>query len=238
VRAIGNLVFVNLAPEPAPIEEQFSPGLMAELEAVSGHFSSEAVFARIPARYNWKLNFENILDYNHVPYVHPKSFQPLLPGGVRAPVPTLDRSTGRAGLRDLSVSTSSPYTLAHQPWHDLVERFGSDDRYYNFYLYPNVNFLSIAGLVFLIQQFDPVAPGRTDVLFTLMTARETRRIPALPAILWGHLKGEKRVLDEDMLLLEALQASLHADGAPAQHGAYESRLVDVARIYHGLMEAA
>lgn len=238
VRAIGNLVFVNLSSDPMPIEEQFRPELMAELENISGYFSSEAVFARIPARYNWKLNFENILDFNHVPYVHPRSFQPLLPGGVRAPVPTLDETTGRAGLRDLSVSTSSPYKLASQPWHDLVERFGTEDRYYNFYLYPNVNFISIAGLVFLIQQFDPVAPDRTDVLFTLMTAREKRRIPALPAILWGHLKGEKRVLDEDVVLMEALQASLYADGAPARHGAYESRLVDVARIYQGLMGGA
>jgi hypothetical protein len=152
-------------------------------------------------------------------------------------VPTLDETTGQAALRDLSVSTFSPYTLTPQPWHSMVQRFGDSDSYYNFYLYPNVNFLSLAGYVFLIQQFEPVAPGRTDVLFTLMTARETRRMPAMPAILWGHLKGEKRVLDEDMLLLEKLQASLNPHSAHAQHGAYEARLVDVARIYAGLMGA-
>jgi phenylpropionate dioxygenase-like ring-hydroxylating dioxygenase large terminal subunit len=235
VRAIGNLVFVNLSPTPLPIESQFRPELMAEMERMSAHFSGESIFARIPARYNWKLNFENILDYNHVPYVHPRSFQPLLPGGVRAPVPTPDEATGQAGLLDLSVSTSSPYALTPQPWHAMVDRFGDADRYYNFYLYPNVNFISLAGYVFLIQQFDPVAPDRTDVLFTLMTARETRRIPALPAILWGHMKGEKRVLDEDVRLIEKLQASLNSESAHAAHGAYEARLVDVARIYAGLM---
>jgi phenylpropionate dioxygenase-like ring-hydroxylating dioxygenase large terminal subunit len=238
VRTIGNLVFVNLSETPLPIESQFRPELMAELEEMSAHFSGETIFARIPARYNWKLNFENILDYNHVPYVHPRSFQPLLPGGVRSPAPAPDEATGKAGLRDLSVSTSSPYMLTSQPWHSMVERFGDSDRYYNFYLYPNVNFISLAGYVFLIQQFDPVAPDRTDVLFTLMTAREKRRMPAMPAILWGHLRGEKRVLDEDIALLEKLQASLNPESASAHHGAYEARLIDVARIYSGLMGEA
>ncbi len=69
-----------------------------------------------------------------------------------------------------------------------------------------------------------------------MTAREKQRIPAIPAILWGHLKGEKRVLDEDIVLLEALQKSLHSGSQRAYHGAYETQLQRVAEVYSRLMD--
>lgn len=235
---IGNLVFVCLDPDPPAIEEQFGPDVMERMAAMSSAFGAEIAFARIPARYNWKLNFENILDANHVPHVHPRSFQPLLKGLPRLPHETAPGWRPAQALRDLSFIAASPYRLEPQPWHAQVERFGGEDMYYNCYLYPNVNFISLAGYVFLIQQFDPVAPGRTDVLFTLAVAREKKRIPALPAILWGHLKGEKRVLDEDVRVLEGLQAALHEDSARAEHGAYESRLTDAAGIYARIMEGA
>ena len=231
LRTVGNFVFVNLAASPAPLETQFTPELLAELEASSAHFSNDAAFARIPARYNWKLNWENVLDTNHVPYVHPRSFLPLLPGMTAAADAAVPARPPATDVSDLSFSTRSTYKLDAQAWHAMVERFGDTDNYYNFYLYPNINFISLAGYVFLIQQFDPVAPERTDVLFTLMVARERKRIPALPAILWGHMKGEKRVLDEDIILLERLQQSLHTQDTRARHGVYESRLVDSARIY-------
>ena len=235
VQTIGNLVFVCLAPNPAPIEHQFRPELIAEIESMSAQFSDDTAFARIPAAYNWKLNFENVLDSNHVAYVHPRSFQPLLKNTDAAASAAPAARAGRASLSDLSFSAHAPYQLKPQPWHKLVERQAASDTYCNFFLYPNVNFISLAGYVFLIQQFDPVAADRTDVLFTLTTARAKKRIAAMPAILWGHLKGEKRVLDEDICLLERLQGSLHEDGAHSQHGAYESRLVDVASVYAQLM---
>lgn len=238
VETVGNLVFVCLDPSPPPIGEQFGPEVLERMRAMSAQFGAEAVTVRIPARYNWKLNFENVLDANHVPYVHPRSFQPLLKGLPRLPQETTPGWRAAESLADLSFIADSPYTLMPQPWHAQVERFGDADRYYNCYLYPNINFISLAGYVFLIQQFDPVAPDRTDVLFTLAVARERRRLPALPAILWGHLKGEKRVLDEDVAVLERLQAALHEDSPRANHGAYESRLTDVARFYARLMEGA
>jgi hypothetical protein len=92
-------------------------------------------------------------------------------------------------------------------------------------------------LVFLIQQFDPLAADITEVRFSLMTAREKQRIGALPAILWGHLKGEKRVLDEDRIVLEALQKQLHSGGRRSAHGVYETQLRRVAHVYRQLMEA-
>lgn len=240
VECIGNLVFVNLDAQPLPIEEQFSDELRQQLTQISGHFGSQAIHTAIPSAYNWKLNFENVLDYNHVPFVHPQTFRPLMQKGaeheprVPADAPRVEAAT----LRELSFAGKTPLKVQPWPWHALVDRFGMEDAYYNFFLYPNVNFISVGGYVFLIQQFDPIAPDRTDVRFTLATARPTQRIPALPAILWGHLKGEKRVLDEDKVILEALQRNLHTGGPVARHGAYEAQLHRVALVYRQWMEGA
>lgn len=248
VEVIGNLVFVNLSDDPLPLDEQFSPELQQTLHDITGHFGAQAIHANLPARYNWKLNYENVLDYNHVPYIHPKTFQPLLREGIshdsqagKAAVPaesppdTAAPLLSTAGLQAQSFWSRSPIRIEHWPWHAGVDRYGDGDYYYNFFLYPNVNFISVGGLTFLLQQFQPVAPDRTEVRFTLAAARETRRLPGLPAILWGHLKSEVAVLHEDVGHLEALQAGLHAGAPRAQHGRYEERLTSAADVYLELM---
>ena len=238
IQCIGNLVFVNLDAHPLPIEEQFSDELREQLSKISSHFGDQAICTAMPSAYNWKLNFENVLDYNHVPFVHPQTFRPLMQKGVEhEPRVSADApQVQTAALHELSFAGKTPLTIHPWPWHARVERFGSEDAYYNYFLYPNINFISVGGYVFLIQQFDPVAPDRTDVRFTLTCARPTQRIAALPAILWGHLKGEKRVLDEDRVILEALQRGLHKGGPVARHGVYEAQLHRVAMVYRQLME--
>jgi phenylpropionate dioxygenase-like ring-hydroxylating dioxygenase large terminal subunit len=245
VHAVGNLVFVNLDENPLPFDDQFSPELQRVLADITGHFGAQAVHAEVPTRYNWKLNYENVLDYNHVPYIHPKTFQPLLREGIsdeRQGLPTAvgpepaQAEPATSGLAAQSFWTRSPIRIESWPWHEQVDRYGDGDLYYNFFLYPNVNFISLGGLTFLLQQFHPLAPDRTEVRFTLCAAREKRRLPALPAILWGHLKSEVAVLHEDVGHLEALQARLHADAPRARHGAYEDRLTAAADTYLGLMD--
>lgn len=243
VEVIGNLIFVNLDPEPLPIATQFSDELRIQLAEASGHIGSQAIHAHIPGCYNWKLNFENVLDSNHVPYVHPKSFQPLIKTSLVKPqlppseiveVDAIDSAT----LASLSYMSRSPFKSQPQHWHSSVPAYGDGETYINFFLYPNVNFVSPGGRVFLVQQFDPIAADQTNVIFTLTVAREKNRIHAMPAILWGHMKGEKRVLDEDRVLLEALQSALHKDGKKAMHGAYEAQLQRVASVYLRLMAPA
>lgn len=232
---IGNLVFVNLSDSPMPIAQQFSPALIAQLEQMSGHFGALSVHADIATGYNWKLNFENVLDTHHVPFVHPKSFQPLLRTAANGedgmpPPPPAPLET----LADQSFGTSSPMEIQPWPWHAQVEPYGAPGLYHNFYLFPNVNLISIGGLVFLVQQFDPQSAGLTQVRFDLCLARERQRLP-VPAILQGHLKGEIDVLMEDVVLMEALQAGLHRGSARARHGRYEARLMAFARTYLQLL---
>ena len=238
--AIGNFLFINLSERPIGIEEQFRPQFLAKLSDISTQFDDELIHTRIGTHYNWKFNVENVMDFNHIRYLHPRTFLPLMGESkditAQIPVPALDEADlSNAKLNGLSYASETPFTIKPRPWHEKVRRYGTADVYYSFFVYPNVNFISVGGLVFLIQQFDPVSPSRTEVVFTLMTARKTTHIPAHPAVLWGQLQGQKMVLDEDVRLLERLQAGLHDGSQRAFHGAYERHLIKVARVYRELL---
>lgn len=239
VEVLGNFVFVNLDAQPLPISAQFTPELIERLTNISSFFGEVSVHVDIPTRYNWKLNFENVLDSQHVPYVHPKSFQPLIRAAQADAV--LDTGPDSLVVTDhpdpsdqllaQSWASTTHMHIAHWPWHDQVQRYGPPDTYHNHFLFPNVNFISVGGLVFLVQQFEPVSPTQTRVRFTLCTARPTGRLAALPAILRGHLKSEVDVLMEDVAYLERLQAGLHEGSPPIHHGRYEHALVGFGRAY-------
>ncbi|MBS7805547.1 Rieske 2Fe-2S domain-containing protein [Rhizobiales bacterium TNE-4] len=241
VSIIGEFVFVNLSSHPIPIESQFSAKLCDELSSISRHFGDVAVHVNIPVQYNWKLNFENVLDYNHIPYVHPKSFLPLIKKEDKSAEGNTKNEHTRFPNPDKNLiaqswNSTTAMTVAHWPWHDFVDAYGPRDTYHNFFLFPNVNFISVGGLIFLVQQFVPIAPDRTEVRFTLCAARENVKLPALPAILRGHLKSEVEVLFEDVEQIEALQRSLSEKSSTVNHGAYEHRLVSFALAYLDLMD--
>lgn len=249
VAVVGNMVFINLAESPLPIEEQFTPQFLSELARASNHFAAQAVHVNIPARYNWKLNYENVLDANHIPYIHPKSFQPLLREGAarerKSSVPPTESALAaiQAGessgamslLQAQSTLQSAPMHIEEWPWHASVDRYGDADVFHTFSVFPNVNFISPGGLTFIAQQFEPLAPGLTELRMTLTIARETRRLPGLPALLRTYLKGEAAVVNEDIAHLEALQSHLHGEAPRAQHGQYEERLRASAAAYLDLM---
>ena len=78
LKEVGNLLFVCTGDSPTPFEAQFSPDFIETLETSSSVFDGEVAYAKFKVGYNWKLNFENVLDWNHVQFIHPKSFYPLL----------------------------------------------------------------------------------------------------------------------------------------------------------------
>lgn len=245
LRTVGGLVFVNLDRDPMPLEAQFHAAFLERAEEISGVVGDDALFAKFEGRYNWKLNFENVVDWNHVPFVHSGSFASLMPTlrpaapGTRpaSPPPVPDEQIGD-DVRDLSYEARAPFDFRAWPWHEAVERCAGTNEYQNLFVYPNVNYVVMAGAVHLIQQFCPIAPDRTEVRLTMALGRRKQRLPAAPAILWGQLKAEKRVIDEDVVILEGLQRGLSEGAAPAFQGAYEHRLRRIAKVYRRLMEAA
>lgn len=245
LHCVGNLVFVNLAENPPSIETQFHAKFLKRLEEVSAFLDDEILFGKFTGAYNWKLNFENVNDWNHVPFVHSQSFAPLMQSlresrgatlGNAAP-PLVDEELSD-DIRDLSYETRAEFDLKNWPWHDAVERFTPENAYHNFFIYPNVNFITLGGTTFLAQQFCPVAADKTEVRLTMTSGRKKKKIPAMPAILWGHMKAEKAVIDEDIVVLEGLQKNLRNDEQSAFHGGYETRLLAIAKTYLRLLDEA
>jgi len=243
LRIVGGLVFVNLDRNPLPFESQFHDDFVDAMTKVSDVVGNDAMFAKFQGSYNWKLNFENVVDWNHVPFVHASSFAPLMPtlapGASRdrpacpPPVPDDEISDD---LRDLSYEARAPFDFREWPWQDAVERCGGTREYINLFIYPNVNYVVMAGAVHLIQQFCPVAADRTEARLTMALGRRKQRLPAAPAILWSQLKAEKRVIDEDVAVFEGLQRGMRDEWPRPFHGHYEYRLRRVAKVYRRMME--
>jgi phenylpropionate dioxygenase-like ring-hydroxylating dioxygenase large terminal subunit len=247
VRQVGNLLFVNLSDTPLPFEDQFSADLISTMEQASLHFDSDVAYAHFHERYNWKLNFENVLDYNHVQFIHPKSFFPILRQRLNAennqlelsprirPIQAQLDADSPIDLRELSYHSHSPLDVKVDWWASQVDRYGSIDDYYNWFIYPNVNFCSVHGRMFLIQQFIPMAPGISEYHLWVMTARRHDRRAQFTPLLWALIKAEKRVIDEDAVALEQLQKKMHSDADRCQHGIYEAHIVRMMRWYANAM---
>jgi phenylpropionate dioxygenase-like ring-hydroxylating dioxygenase large terminal subunit len=238
LECIGNMMFVNLDADPLPIDAQFHREFLDQLAHVSSFFDDEVLIAKFGANYNWKLNFENVLDFNHVSFIHPRGLASYLPTLVPEPGAKIERSAPPVpndslgtDLRDLSFETGLSMTIRPWPWHDQVARFSTDERYYNWFLYPNVNFFSMGAVIFQMQQYVPVAADRIEYVLWVQMARQEHRSPATPAILWSQARTEKIVVNEDAVVLEALQRGLTSGASPAFQGAYETRLRTMARVY-------
>lgn len=238
LRCVGGLVFVHLDPSPPPLEDQFHAAYLDTLEAMSGHAGIDAMFAKFTGEFNWKLNFENVVDWNHVAFVHAASFAKLtsasqrsLGGAVAAVAPPVPDDGIGDDLRDLSFESRGAFDWTPWPWHDLVERCAGAKEYVNLFIYPNVNYVIMAGAVHLVQQFCPVGAGRTEVRLTMVLGKRRKRLPAASAILWGHMKSEKQVINEDIAILEGVQRGLTTGAPRAFHGAYENRLRQIAKVY-------
>jgi phenylpropionate dioxygenase-like ring-hydroxylating dioxygenase large terminal subunit len=248
VRSVGNLVFVNLAARPLPIEEQFHAEFLESLGEASALFDDEIIHTSFPAAWNWKLNFENVLDPNHIQFIHSKTFYPLLGDGGEPAQPSLSpkilpiHAQMQAGapvdLRDLSYAVHTPVAGGRPSYGDLVERYGELDDYYNWFIFPDVNFCSVHGQMFLLQQFSPIAPDLTDFHLTVTSARRRDPDADLTALLRELIHREKIVIDEDGVALSALQRRLHMDAPSASHGDYESHIVRMLRWYAGAVAGA
>lgn len=239
VKVIGNLVFVNLSPDPLSIERQFSQEFLDSLAVVSAHFDSEMIAATFRRKFNWKLVFENLRDGIHPSFLHRDTlykdikFKPKAPPleAVQSyleernnPVEGSDvfeevRQYFSKGGPDTAFDKLTPY-----PWHDKVERYGSENTYYNWLAFPNLHIASgSGGYSFIIEHYIPRSVGETDVEVYYLTARRKEVYPESKAVLYEHLSGAERILSEDFHMLELTQAALHKDAPAPNWGAFELR---------------
>jgi len=239
---VGGLIFVNLARHPIPITEQFHQAYIDRLEELSSVVGEDVMFGKFGTGYNWKLNFENVVDLFHIPFVHAQSFaraipslKPAPPGAMSMVAPAVPDAEISDDIRELSYENRLGYEFRDWPWHECVERCGPTQEYLNLYIYPNVNYTLMGGVVHAIQQFCPIAPDRTEFRLSMALGKRRKRIPAASAILWTYFKAEKAAIDEDTAVLEGLQRCAQSSARTAFHGAYEYRLRRIAKVYRRLV---
>jgi len=248
---VGNLVFVNLADDPKPIERQFNPDLLESLRECSEAFDNEVIMTTFKGRFNWKLAYENLRDSHHPRYLHAKTLYQqakfevsIDEENVRQARRLMDERVqgeeqAMSLLRDFSSGgLDVPMEqMPHYPWHDYVERFGDKDWYYNWLIFPNLHIASgSGGYSFIIEHHIPVAAGRTDFMVHYVTARKKRRYAASAAVLHAHMMGAEKVLREDINVLEKIQSGLHLGAPSAVLGDYESLNSIIETWYLDVME--
>lgn len=247
---VGNLVFVNLSEEPMPIEQQFSMQALDMLRAASEQFDDEVLVANFEGNFNWKLAYENLRDSLHPRFVHSKTlnqhvkFQTQMDEAAIAESRayhasgSFDRNEHLARLRSFSGGgLNEPLvSMPHYAWHDNVERFGSDDWYLNWLLYPNLHIASgSGGYSFIIEHHQPVSAGRTDLTVYYVTGRKKRRYATSAAVLFAHLEGAERVLREDLDVMEQVQSGLRPGAPQATLGDYDFANIAIERWYMDVM---
>jgi phenylpropionate dioxygenase-like ring-hydroxylating dioxygenase large terminal subunit len=251
VECLGDLVFVNVSERPLPFEEQFSREALASLCEASEMFDTEVLIATLPTRLNWKLAYENLRDSLHPRYLHQKSvyqqvkFQVQMDeSGVESAKAyhrdgSADRAAHLAALRGFSNGgLNEPLAdMQHYAWHDNVERYGSDDWYLNWLLFPNLHVASgSGGYSFIIEHHQPISAGRTDLVVYYVTARKKHRYATSAAVLLSHLEGAMKVLREDIDVMEKVQQALRPGGPRATLGDFEYANMAVERWTMDVME--
>ena len=251
---LGGFVFVSLADDPIDINDQFDAEFMSSMIEASLAMDKSVIKTDWLADYNWKLNFENVMDYNHVRFVHPLSFnaslkpvfkqtndeqmawkdnsQPYTVDSSSVDVKDLSYSgkvmmDSSVDVKDLSYSGKVMMDWPEKWWRECTERYGDGDYFRTWYIFPNVNFVSLGDDQFYIQQYDPVSPKVTSVRLELMTSKRTKKVNLNP-LLAAMIDADKRIIDEDIPIIESQQKNLSkiSYGSSYFQGDLERRLLN------------
>jgi carnitine monooxygenase subunit len=249
LEAVGNVVFVNLDPEPMPLEAQFSIEFLDLLKSSSESYDTEVMTTTWHCKFNWKLAYENLRDANHPRFVHPKSlakavtFTPQVDMAqfeeTQRPLPETTTDAMRTELRRFSFGGADAdiADMPHFPWFDMVERWGNRDCYYNWLAFPNLHIASAnGGHSFTLEHHIPVSPDRTDLEIYWFSTRKKQPYAFSSQALLAQMHGSKQVVGEDVEIMELVQSALHADAPVPTQGAYESMNRLVERWYTTLMD--
>lgn len=250
LRAVGNVLFINLDSNPFPFEEQFSSEFIALLEGSSNAYDSEVMVTTWHGKFNWKLAYENLRDANHPRFVHSKSLSKII--DFTPIVNTAQSKESQSELHDKSsfallnelrrfsfAGAEAPISnLQAFAWHQMVERWGNTDSYFNWLAFPNMHIASPnGGFSFTLEHHIPIAPDRTDLEIYWFTTRKKRPYAFSNQVLLAQMHGSKLVVGEDVDVMERVQAALHENAPLPTQGAYESLNRIVERWYAALMES-
>lgn len=207
-RQAGDLIFTCLAPQPPDFDQSLAP----RGDLFTQWFGPDRQHVlttddEVPA--DWKLVMENAIEGYHVESVHPKTFGKL------------------AEATDCDHELGDDWTWYSEQMYprDLDRRVHRwlglelDDRYQIFHRFPNLLIGKMALFQWVFAVF-PLGPRRSRLIthtFCQTAPRPTwyRRLLTRRVVSWGR-RFFRRVLDEDLAIMAALQRGLaspeHASG--------------------------
>ncbi|OZI77393.1 aromatic ring-hydroxylating oxygenase subunit alpha [Bordetella genomosp. 12] len=220
VHCVGPLIFVNLADNPLPFEEQFND----ELIDVFGRMGETSTMIQLSFKgdFNWKLNAENVRDSLHPLFVHTESFSSVLPDVTDAynqdRIVRLQQTEQQdyarydpsvPALRDLSYIWRT-YLDEGSYWYDsMVQRSLPHDCFLNMLLFPNTNLYSVGGRYYAMQQYLPTSATTFDYRLSIAMPQMLQRFDA-QGLLTSIARSERYVIDEDSVILRRVQQNLTA----------------------------
>lgn len=242
----GQLIFVNLHEKPIAFGQQFNYDSIQSLKDASEIFDSEVLVTCFKCNFNWKLAYENLRDSLHPQFLHAKSlynivkFQTVINENELNKINNYQRAGSNDNhshfewLRTFSGGgLNEPIDqLPHYHWHNYVNRYGNDDWYLNWLMYPNLHIASgSGGFSFIIEHHIPTSAATTDLWIYYVTGKKKRKYPTSPAVLLAHLEGAEKVLSEDILILEKVQTELGTHSLSANTGDFEASNMAIEKWY-------
>lgn len=172
---------------------------------------------------NWKLLVENVLESYHLSFVHPESF---VPTGISSASETRERYFGADSVLRIANRKEGEGTRTR-----LLPGAHSD--YLHAYVFPNL-FVSITGgLVGFISHFKPQDAGRTLLEWQLFETPLLlqQKAPLRAYIRQNAVEFTRKVLMEDLVVLEQSQRGIRHARGPHQLQPFEGRLAHFHETY-------
>ena len=247
----GQLIFINLNKAPIDFWAQFDKNSVQTLLDASMIFDDEVLVTSFYKNFNWKLAYENLRDSLHPQFVHAKTlykevkFATHLNEGeiteaknyiINGSANTDDhlkklRSFSGGGL-DEPIEKKKSYQ-----WHNYVSRYGENDWYLNWLMYPNLHVASAnGGYSFIIEHHIPISESKTQIWVYYLTGRKKRAYSTSSAVLIAHIRGAEKVLSEDIQIMEKVQSSLYSNSPKSITGDYEHNNLTIEKWYLDVMQ--
>jgi len=220
---IGKFIFLNLQDNPIEIEDQFSNELLDDLRSISNHIDSSYSITNIPAKCNWKLIMEIVMDDLHIPFVHPNTISTKRP--FEPPKFIHSESFKFSQIKNISYKTSTALPHVDETWHSMVDPFSAKGSYIDYYFFPNLHFMvPTGGYSFAYCAQFPKEDDSTLIEYLYTTAKRKFKNKIFTVVHSEAIGFGLRTFMEDVAMMENVQKSSKSSPLLGNYGNYENRI--------------
>lgn len=233
----GEFVFVNRSGDAPPLRDYLA-GFHDVLIEISRHLGAQIHYAPVPHKANWKILVENVVDNYHCPVLHKESFVAF--GFCRSPVEDTIVDSGHSSWHSPRQQVERE-GLRRRALSHLADREFAHESFYHIYIFPNLFIASTEGLNFYVGHALPTGPEET-----VLRARYFEpnvELKASQRVRQDMLNSQTgnyglQVIEEDRVILEAVQRGIKISDKPGIIGGGEPRIRAFMDHYHQQMSRA